>query len=451
MKRILYGIAVLIALLPGIINHAQAQTVRELSLEDAMEYAVKNNYTVRNARLDVLLQQAKNAEITGLALPNISADARYTDYINPIQTFVPAQFANPAAPPGSFIPVQFTPKYSSALNVNGSQVIFDGSVFVALQARNTIVKLVEQNAGLTEENIRYNVQKAYYSLVVAYRQYDILKQAIANVRRMAKDQEVLRQNGFVEKIEVDRTNVQINNLVTDSIRIGNLLVVSEQLLKYQMGMDIDQPISLTDTSISGNIAVAKDLLSEDVNYSNRTEFNLLQTQLKLNKYDLKRHRLSYIPTLAAFGSLGYSYSTNEFRDLFDETYIFSSLWGLQLNVPIFDGLQRYNRVKQAKINIEKTNLDIESLKLGIDFQSKQSRATLKNSLLALYSQEENMRLANNVLDLAERKYKEGVGSNLEVTLAQTELLNAQNNYFQSLLTVINAQSDLQNALGQFKK
>lgn len=441
MRRLLLS---LITLLPFA---GYAQQPIELSLEDAFNYAVKNNYTVKNARLDVLIQEAKNAEITGLAYPQVKGQGQYTDYINPIQSFIPGEFFGK---PGTFQPIVFTPKYSSTASVSGSQILFDGTVMVALQARRAIMQLVEENAQLSAEDVKYNVQKAYFSYVVAQKQYDILKSSLANARVLLHDITVLHDNGLAEKIDVDRTTVQVNNLRTDSIRTDNLLSVSEQLLKYRMGMDVEQPILLTDTVLKDNLTEAQTLLLNELNYNNRTDYNLLQSQLTLNQYDLKRHRLSGLPALAAFGNANYTYSSNTFSDLLHNKYVFYSLWGLQLNVPIFDGMQRRKRVTQAELNVEKSQNNIDNLKLGIDFQVKQSRISLKNAIASAQSQQENVVLGNTVLDLAQRKYKEGVGSNLEVTQAQNDLLQAQNNYFLSVLDVINNQADLQKALGDFK-
>jgi outer membrane protein TolC len=450
MRRLYFSLITL--LLPAL---TIAQEPIALSLKNAMDYAVKNNMTARNARLDVLIQQAKNAEVTGLTRPQINGEGKFTQFTDLPSQFFPAEFSsftNPGQPvvPGTFEPVALSPVYSTSATISGSQLLFDGSALVALQARNTIMKLTEQSARLTEEDTRYNVQKAYYSFVIAQRQYRILTESLMNAREILSDMQALRNAGFAEKIEVDRVQVQVNNLATDSIRIGSLINLSEQVLKFSMGMDIEQPVVLTDTAVEDNLSAAQTIALEEANYNNRTDYNLLQSQLSLNQYDLKRHQYSYLPSLAVFGSAGYNYATNDIWALYHNRYVFSSLWGLQLNVPIFDGLQRANRVKQARFNIEKTKNNIENLKLGIDFQTAQSRTTLKNSLLALENQKRNLELGRTVLDLARRKYKEGVGSNLEVTQAQTELLQTQNNYFQALLEVVNSQSDLQRALGDFK-
>jgi len=322
-------------------------------------------------------------------------------------------------------------------------------VIVALQARDAVMNLAKTNARLTEEGVRYNVQRAYYGLVVAKRQFAILSSSLINARSSLHDISELYKSGFSEKIDVDRATVQVNNLSTDSLRTSNLLIVSEQLLKYQMGMDINQPVVLTDTSLEANVLRIEQTASNSFSYEDRTDYKLLNNQLTLNEYDLKRHKYSGLPSLNGIFNAGYNYASNDFGKLFDR-FPYNSLAGIQLNVPIFDGLQRRNRVKQAKFTIEKTQNSIADLKLYIDFQVAQSRSTLKNARLAMENQQRNLELANVVLDLSRRKYKAGVGSSLEVNQAQIELLQAQNNYFQSMLDVFNSQTDLQRALGQFK-
>lgn len=447
MRRSVSGLAFAIALM--CCHHvATAQdSPRPLSLEEALDFAVKNNVAVKNAKLDVLIQEAQNAQVTANAYPRINGQAQGTVYIDPIQTFVPGDFIGQ---PGGFVPVQFTPKYAANAGIGGSQVLFDGTIFVALQARKTIVDLAKQNGKLTEEGIRYNVQKAYHSLVIAHKQFDILKTTLANARAMASDVHALREAGFTEKIDVDRTTVQINNLAADSMRIGNLLQVSEQLLKYQMGMEISQPVVLTDTAIDGHVLHASALVEQTVDYNQRTEYTLLQTQQKLNEFNLKRYRLAGYPSLTAIGNMGYNYATNTFKDLFNSPYIWSSFVTLQMNVPIFNGLMRRNQIREVRLNMLKTKNNIENFRLTMDFQTNTARTNLKNALLQAESQRRNVELAAGVLELARRKYKEGVGSNLEVTQAQADYLQAQNNYFNVLLNITNAEADLQQALGQFK-
>ncbi len=448
MRRTLHYLLLSILLLPNSLYAQDNGEPLELSLEEAMNLAVKNNVQAKNARLDRLNQKAINAEVTGRALPQISANGEYNDYINPIQSFVPAEFVG--GPPNTFIAVPFTPKYGATATASGNQVLFDGSLFVALQAKNTLLQLYDEQVQFTEEEIRYNIQKAYYAIIVAEKQYETMKETIKYMRNIGNETEAYYENGLIEKLDIDRITVQINNLASDSIKVGNTIRVSKDMLKHQMGIPLDISIILIDTSVDHNMEAANLLLTDNFNYSDRTDYLLLQTQLKVNQYDLKRHKLSGLPSLAAFGSASYTYQTNNFDDLFTERYIFFSLVGLRLNVPIFDGMQRRNRVKQAEFSIQKTRNNIDNLERGIDQQVKQYKTTLKNAIYTLNNQKRNFELAQEVLDKSRKKYNAGVGSSLEVSQSQTDLLSAQNNYYQAMLEVINAQSDLQKATGDFK-
>ncbi|MCB0696995.1 MAG: TolC family protein, partial [Chitinophagaceae bacterium] len=236
----------------------------------------------------------------------------------------------------------------------------------------------------------------------------------------------------------------------DSTKVGNLIAVSKQMLKYQLGIDMEIPIILTDTAVGNAISEANQMLLDEVKYTDRTDYMLLKTQKSLNEYDLKRHHLSALPSLAAFGTAAYTYQTNDFSKFFGNQYVFYTVIGLQLKVPIFDGWQRRSRVSQAKISLTQTENNIDNLKRGIDLENKQYKTTLKNALYTLDNQERNFSLAKSVLETTREKYKAGVGSSMEVSQAQTEMLNAQSNYFQAMLDVINAQSDLRKAMGQFK-
>ncbi len=417
-----------------------------LSLEQAVTYALQHNAAVKNARLDVALQQQKNREITGIALPQINARDEFQHYPNVVQSFVPGQFFGGEA--GTFVAVPFVPKYSNTASVAATQILFDGSILVALQARNTIIQLTQLGVEVSAQDVRYNVRRSYYALAVAQRQFRILGESLRTFRSVLHDLQVLRQQGFVEKIEVDRTQVQVNNLATDSLRTANLITLSEQLLKYNLTLPMDQQLVLTDTAVEDVMDEATRLLADAVAYDARIDYTLLQTQLRLNEYDIKRYRYKGLPSLAFFGTAAYTYSNNKLGPVLDPgNYLFYSLVGLRLDVPIFTGFQRKAQLSQATLTAEKTRNNLEQLRRTIDLQSEQARTVLRNALLTTQNSERNLELAGSVLDLSRKKYKAGVGSNLEVTQAQTEYLQAQNSFFAAQLEVINATTDLQRAQG----
>ncbi|MEI8279813.1 MAG: TolC family protein [Bacteroidota bacterium] len=454
MRRLLMYTAICMVAI-GMTTTANAQQdATPLSLQQCINYALIHNAAVKNALLDVKIQKAQNDQLVSAAYPKLNGKVELDDFFNPQKSFIDASTFNTTGkplPPNTVAGISFSLPYAASLGLSASQVIFDGSVLVAVQARNSVMELARQSGKLTEEEVRYNVQKAYHALVIAGRQLAIIKSSLANARSMARDLEITRANGFAEKIDVDRTNVQVNNLATDSLRISNMLTLSRQLLKYQIGMDINQHIVLTDTAIDEHLLQASTLVNEQLDYSRRTEYNLNRTQLKLYEYNVKRYKLTALPSIAAFGAMGYNYGQFTFGDVMKfSQYAFNSMAGLQINVPIYNGKLRQYQLKEAQLNVEKTNNNLENIKQTIDFQTAQARSSLKNSLLQLESQKRNMELSNTVLDLAHKKYAAGVGSNVEVTQAQTDQLQSQNNYFSSLLDVVNAEADLLKALGQFK-
>ncbi len=432
-------------------NTITAQEVTRLSLKDCMDYAIKHNYNIKNAQIDVLIQKQQNNETVSAAYPHINGKLEIDDFLNPQKSFIDESSFNPSLKSGHIIGFPFSLNYTGAASISASQIVFDGSVFVALKARTAVMEFARQNSQVTEENIRYNVYKAYNSLVIAYRQYDIIKSSLGYARSLEHDIEVTRENGFAEKIDVERTSVQVNNLATDSIRISNMLKVSEDVLKYQLGMDMSAQIVLIDTNIEERRKVASDLLLQEGSYERIPEYNLAISSLKLNEYNLKRYQLAGLPSVNLIGATGYNYGDNKFNEIFSlSNYAFNSLVGLQVNIPIYNGSLRQYQMNEARLNIEKSKNSIEYAKQSIDFGVATSRTTLKNAILQVQSQHRNMDLSNDVLDLAQKKYKAGVGSNLEVTQAQTDQLMAQTNYFNALLDVINAEADLKKALGLLK-
>ncbi len=420
-----------------------------LSLDAAIDYALKNSDSLKNSRIAVELQRQKNREIIASTLPQLSAKDEFQHYPNQIQSFVPAAILGGEA--GTFVAVPFTPKFANTASISGTQLLFDGSALVALQARKTIIELSELGVQATAQDVRYNVTRAYYGIVVSRRQLVTIGSSLGTIRDVLRDLTIMRDQGFTEKIEVDRTQVQVNNLEADSIRAYNGLLIAEQLLKFTMSLPIDRPIVLTDTALSDVLTRSVSLLDGTTRYENRVDYSLLQTALKLTEFDVKRYRFKALPTVAAFGSAAYTYSANELKPVLQpKNYLFYSLVGLRLEVPIFNGFQRKAQLEQALLTVERTRNNINFLKRNIDFQSAQARTGLRNALLGLQTNERNVTLANSVLDLARRKYKAGVGSNLEVTQAQSELLQSQNRLFTAQLDVINATTDLQRAQGLFR-
>lgn len=422
-------------------------TTMRFSAKQAVDYALANQYAVRNARLDELKQLAINKEVSGLALPQVSASGTFQD--NPIiqKQLLDASNFDTSAPKGTLIPFEFGLKYNALGTVNVNQVLFDPSVLVALQARKTLEELAHRGIKKAEVDVKAEVYKAYYNVVAADKALSILQENITRMRKSLDETREIYKNGLVEKLDVDRLVVQMNNLTTQEVSLRNLRDVGIAALKYQMGMPIKQPLVLTDTLSTDEIRSVL-VENESFVYQSRVEYMLLESQKKANEYNLKRYRLQALPTLSAFGTGGVSRQSNQFDYFRSELWYGYTSWGLNLSIPIFSGMQRRRKVDQAWIDVKKSELDLENMRNVIDLDQVRSATTLRNNIKTLESQEENMQLAQEVMRMTDIKYKEGVGSSLEVITAETSLLTAQNNYFSALFEAMVSRIDYLKAYGK---
>jgi outer membrane protein len=422
-----------------------AQQRHEMTAAEAVEYAMKNSTQVRNALLQIQIRQQGNREITAAAFPQVNGSLNVTKYVDLPTSLIPAEFFG--GTPGTFIPVQFGTEYNGTYGLTIDQLLFDGQVFVGLQARRASIDFYTTQAQLTEEQIKANVLKIYYQLVVGEKQISTIDANIARAEKLLNDTRALYENGFVEKLDVDRATVNLANLRTEKIKLENTIKTGYIGLKYLMGMPVKAELVLKDTL--SDEAIKEEILTDSVRFEDRKEFQLLQTQIKLNKYDIKRHRFTYIPTVSLTGNYSRNAQRNSFdffkkgRDWFTITYV-----GLNINIPIFDGFAKDSRIKAAKLALQQTENQVEDLKNQIEQEVDKASTNIRDALVTLDAQKRNMDLAAQVYNQAKLKYDNGLGSTLEITNAETDLRTAQNNYYSALYDAVIARIDYLKAIGK---
>lgn len=444
---------------------AEAQNTNEFTINQAVDYAMKNSVQVKNALLDMKIQKQVNREITSAALPQLSGSSSLNYFPNvAVQTFpnfiaqgtygvlqnegVKDGSGNPIISPGDFglIQAQFGTKYTSNAGFDISQLLFDGQVFVGLQARKASILFFEKQIEVTQEMIKVNVEKIYYQLVVGRQQLTSIDANIDRFQKLLNDTKEIFKNGFAEKLDVDKVSVQLNNLRTEKLKLQNQLDAGNSGLKFLLNMPQKEKLilkdSLTEDILKGNI------MDTSYNYSDRKEYQLLQLGKKLNGYNIKRYKLSYLPTLAAYGNYYKNAQRNKFDFFGKGQWFTSSLIGVKLSVPIFDGFAKAARLSKARLESDKTNNNIEQLKSSIDNDVQQSILTITSALATMDNQWQNMKLAEQVYNTTKLKYEQGLGSNQEIYTAQTELKVAQNNYYSALYDAIIAKINYLSATGK---
>lgn len=417
----------------------------ELSLQQAIDYANKNNVEVKNALLEVKKQQATNREVTSAALPQISATGSYTYNAKLPVSLVPAEFFG--GQPGTFEKIAFGLKHNATGGVQLNQLLFDGQVFVGLQARETVLKFQEKNAEITAEMIRTNIYKIYYQLVASKEQIELLDANIARFEKLRKDTRIIYENGFAERLDVDKVNVALTNLQTEKIKALNQIDNGYLGLKMLMGMPIHDELVLTD-SLSYDQVREGILEDAEFQYSDRKEYQYAELGIKLNEYNMRRYKLSRMPTLSVNGYYNKNAQRNKF-DLFEKGDWFDiSAVSLNLNIPIFSGFATKARIQKAKIEWEQSINQRENLKIVIDNDIQAAKNNFRSAIAALDYQKTNMELAESVFNQTKKKYEAGTGSQEEINTAQTELKAAQTNYINSLYDAIIAKTDFLKATGR---
>ncbi|HOZ51214.1 MAG TPA: TolC family protein [Chitinophagaceae bacterium] len=457
-----------ICLLICITFSASAQSnSNSMALNDCIDYAMKNQTKLKSARYDEEIQIQKNNEIIGIARPQITANGQFQylfilpkqrasadafDFSSNLSFFkidTPAYIAYQQQPKQKYSELQFGLPLNVSAGLQASQLLFDAGVFVALKARKSLEELSTLNTKRTEEDIRVSVSKAYYNCIIAEKRIKLLDENITLLSSIENTTRKLFDAGFAEKIDADRLTVQRNNLEIEKQKISNLIEVSYQLLKFQMGMPLQNAISLKDNLTIDEVKNGLEL-DRVVDYNNRVEMNLIQTAKKLNGYDYERYQKGYLTTLAAVVSGSYATQTQSFKDLFTYSYFPTGAFVLSATMPIYDGNTRKSKMNQAKLNILKNDNDMDAFRQAVDLESSNARTQLKNSLISLENQKSNIELAEKVYTIAQKKYKEGVGTNIEIIQAETALKDAQTNYFNSLFEAIIAKIDFQKSLGLLK-
>ncbi|HMJ47260.1 MAG TPA: TolC family protein [Ferruginibacter sp.] len=442
MKKVLKEVIVITGIM-AMMPNAFAQ-VNELSVKQAVDYAIKNSVQVRNALLDLKIQRETNREITAMAYPQLNGSGTVNDFLNIPTTLVPASFSGGA--PGTYVPITFGTKYNATGGFDLSQILFDGQVLVGLQARKASLEFFGKQVDVTSELIKVNVQKIYYQLVVGYKQVTSIDANIDRFEKLLNDTREIYRNGFAEKLDVDKVNVQLNNLRTEKVKVQSQLDAGNAALKFLLNMPQKEKLVLTDTLNEDELKSG--LLDKTYSPADRKEYQLLELALQLNKYNVKRYRLSYLPVLSAFGSYSKNAQRGEFDFFKNGSWFTTSLIGLKLQVPIFDGFAKKARVNRAKLEVEKSENNLEQIKASIDNDIEQSNLKITAALVTMDNQKQNMNLAEQVFNSTKLKYDQGLGSNQEIYNAQTELKVAQNNYYSALYDAIIAKIDFLKAAGK---
>jgi outer membrane protein TolC len=390
---------------------------------------------------------AKINEIKAMGLPQVNGSVALTNNIVLQRAFIPAKIFNPAAAEGELIAAKFGVDNSGFASVGLSQLVFDGSYLLGLKASTVYKDLAVKSVTQSKQQVAENVTKAYYGILVNEKRQGLLALNVARLDTLLKETRELNKQGFVEKIDVQRLDVQANNLRTELENVNRLQELSYSLLKFQMGFPMEEPIRLSESLEKVELATFNTNAAGDFNYANRIEYSILQTQENLAELDLKSIKAGYLPRLVLNANYGYNAGANAFSDLVTKQWFDNAAITVALQIPIFDGFSKKYKAVQSANNLQKVRQSYSLLKSSIDLQRSQASITMKNALESMKEQKANLDLANEISRVTRVKYQQGVGSNLEVLNAESSIKESQANYFTALYNALVAKVELEKANG----
>ena len=423
---------------------ANAQTY---SLKQAVDYAIAHQVQVKNSQIDLQNASAKINEIKAMGLPQVNGSLALTNNLILQRVFIPAKIFNPAAAEGELIAAKFGVDNSGFANVGLSQLVFDGTYLLGLKASSVYKDLAVKSVTQSKQQVAENVTKAYYGILVNEKRQGLLALNVARLDTLLKETRELNKQGFVEKIDVQRLDVQANNLRTELENIERLQALSYSLLKFQMGYPMEEPIRLSESLEKVELATFNTNAAGDFNYTNRIEYSILQTQENLAELDLKSIKAGFLPRLVLNANYGYNAGANAFSDLMTKQWFDNAAITVALQIPIFDGFSKKYKAVQSANNLQKVRQSYSLLKSSIDLQRSQASITMKNALESMKEQKANLDLANEISRVTRVKYQQGVGSNLEVLNAESSIKESQANYFTALYNALIAKVELEKANG----
>lgn len=442
MKKYLYSIVLILFVS---FTNAQEKTM-SLSMQEAIDYALKNNFNAKQAENNIIAAKKKKWETTTIGLPQINAKVDYQNWLKQQVSLLPAEITGGA--PGTFVPVRFGTKQSLNANVTLSQLIFDGSYLVGLQSAKTYLKISEQAKEKTELGIKEAVINAYGNVLVAEKTITILEGNKKVNDRLLNGAKQGYKNGLAEEEQVEQFEITKGNIESNIRNAKRLKDIAYKMLNITLGNSIDTELTLTD-NLDSLVLQNTDLnlLSKTFNVNSHIDFRIAENDKESKRLLMKLEQSKALPRLSAFvnyGTMANSDSFNFFNS--NQEWFKSSLLGVSLNVPIFSSFGRKSRTAQAKIALETSSLKLEETKKQLNLAAQKARSDYQLSIENYETAKKNLNLAVRIEKKQQIKFNEGISTSFDLLNAQNQLYAQQNFYVQAMLNIIASKIKLENAL-----
>nr|WP_294871130.1 TolC family protein [uncultured Pedobacter sp.] len=428
------------ALLPEKLVAQTANNDKQLSnatLQEVIDYALNNRPGVKQSQIDEEIGERDIKSALSGWFPQISGNANYNNNLK--------QQVNALTTNGETNYITFGTKHTSAVTLQADQQFLNAGLIQASKASKYYRQQYKQSTENTKINTVVDVSKAYFDILTSGEQLNIINENIARLEKQLKDASAQYEQGLVDKTDFQRAQISLSNSKADKKRTEELLKYKYAYLKEIIGYGTDKDFSLNLKSDSMEQGILLDTNAQQA-YQNRVEYRLLQTQKQLQHLNTSYNKWSYLPSISGFVNYSYNYLNNNFSNLYDKSFP-SSVLGLKLSVPIFQGTKRIQEIRKSELQEKRIDLDLLNTKNQINTQYEQAMATYKANLNDWKTARSNVDISRQVYNTIKLQYDEGIKTYLDLMTSETDLRTAQLNYLNSLYSLLSSKLDVQQALG----
>jgi outer membrane protein len=411
----------------------QKDTLHVADLATCVQYALKHQPVIKESLIDEKITEETIKTKLADWYPQLNLNGTFQDNFQLTTTYFNGNY------------VASGTNYISGIGFSATQNIFNRDLLLASKTANDVRKNIRQITDSNRIGIAGDVSKAFYAVLLAQKQTDVLDEDIVRLNKSLKDAYNQYQGGIVDKTDYKRATISLNNAKAERKQQQDQLTANYYFLKQLMGYPDSANLQLEYDSSKLEADAFIDTLQQ-INYENRIEYKLLQTEKRLQEFNLKYYKWGFLPTISAFGTYNLDYLNNQFSKLYNQSFP-NSYVGLQLAFPIFQGFKRMHQIKSAQLQINRFDYEFIGLKSYLTSQYAQALASYKGNLANYLALKDNVQLANDVYNIIRLQYQQGIKTYLDVIVAESDLRTSQLNYYTSLYQLLQSKIDVQKALG----
>jgi outer membrane protein len=426
--------ALFLPLLGSAQNNPPDSTLQTATLEQVLQYALIHQPAVKQAQID---ERITNKIIKGKLAdwyPQINFTYNYNRFIDLQSSIIGGNV------------IRFGVNNTSSAQFTATQNIFNRDVLLASNTASTVRTQATQNILKSKIDATVNVSKAFYDVLATSQQIKVSEESIVRLQRSLKDATSRYNAGISDKTDYKRATILLGNAQASLKTNVEQLKFKLEYLKTLMGYPVNSDLPIQYDTLQMENEITLDTL-QVLNYNSNIDYKLLQTQKELQRANLKYSYWAFLPSLNAFGAYNLNYQNNNFGELYDKRYPYSYV-GATLTLPIFQGGKRIVKIQEQKWASRRLDVTVDNLEHSLSTEYVRSLASYKSNLENYLTQKDNVLLAQEVYDIINLQYRNGVKTYLDVTIAESDLRTTRINYFNALYAVLASKLDVQRALGQ---